>query len=333
MTLIDEHPAPRGTSPTFSPRASGQRDRGPFELRDLLHEAISSIQATYEARQRVTGTPTGFTDLDNLTAGLHAGELVVLAGRPATGKSALALNVAVNAARLGGGTVVVFSLEGLMRYLGQRLMASWARVDSQKFRSGNLDEAEVDRLLQAVKAMSGLPLRFETPAHLTVDDVAASCRKVMATEGAPPLSLVVVDYLQLMASAPGNTGVLDIGEAVRGLKALACELNVPVLLVSTVGHIPANRGNQRPRLSDLRRDSEAIELHADLVLFTYREELHYEDTEDRGLVEVIVAKHRHGATGTVKLRFLHRWSRCDNVVPYREANATPEQSGWGEIAY
>lgn len=303
------------SDPTNSPAR-----RSPAHIRELLRD-IALTEASDTRREAgdkptgFTGTATGFTALDELTGGLHPGELVVVAGLPATGKTSLVLNIAVNAARLGGGSVAVFSLEGLANYLCARLLACEARVDGQRIRSGVLDADELGRVHHATEAIGALHIYCNTPVSLTVEDLRQACSQVVTVDGTPPLSLVVVDYLQLMTPMhPSGSRRDDISEAVRGLKILAREFDVPVVLVSTLGRAPEAREIGRSWLPDLRRESETIEQDADLVMFCSPDGFH-DSRGPHSLTDVAVAKHRSGATGWVRLAFTKEWMRFDDIPP------------------
>ena len=292
--------------------------------RDQLRGAVLAIQAAVEAPRAVRWTPTGFVGLDIITGGLRPGELVVVAGRPGMGKTTFALNLAANAARIGGGTVAVFSLEDMeTKHINIRLLSAEARVDRERLRTGHLDASDIDRLLHGVKALNGLHLVIDAPGALTVQMLREKCLDAVGKEGAPPLSLVMVDYLQLMTRRDRWASRKDgISELVRELKGLAKELQVPIVVLSQLGRSVEDRLDKRPRLSDLPKDSEAIEQDADIILLCYREDCYRKGTEDRGLAEVTVAKHRQGRTGTVKLKFFEKWGRFDNIAEGTETTET-----------
>lgn len=279
-----------------------------------LKLAIEKVQKAYEEKSAVTGTPSGFTDLDIKTAGLHGGDLIILAARPAMGKTALALNIASNAARLGGGTVAIFSLEMPTIQLAARMLASEARVDGERMKTGQLTDGDIDRLLQSVKRMNNWSIHIDDTAGISVMEARAKTRRLASDKSLPPLSLVVIDYLQLMKGrADIKSREQEISDISRNLKGLAKELGVPVMALSQLNRGVESRPNKRPMLSDLR-ESGAIEQDADIIMFVYRDEYYNEDTEDKGLAELILGKHRSGSTGTVKLKFFRQWTRFDNLV-------------------
>jgi replicative DNA helicase len=288
--------------------------KGFMPMNVALKGAIEKVHKAFESKQAVTGTPTGFTEFDAKTAGLHGGELLILAARPAMGKTAFALNIAVNAARLGGGTVAVFSLEMPTVQLAARMLASEARVDGERMKNGALSDGDIDRLLQSVKRMNSLSIHIDDSAALSVMEARSKCRRLAADKSLPKLSLVIIDYLQLMKGRPNTKSrEQEISEISRNLKGLAKELDVPVIALSQLNRGVESRPNKRPQLSDLR-ESGAIEQDADLIMFCYRDEYYNEDSEDKGLAEIIIGKHRSGSTGTVKLKFFKQWTRFDNLV-------------------
>ncbi len=279
-----------------------------------LKEAIEKVQKAYEAKVAVTGTPSGFSALDAKTAGLHGGDLIILAARPAMGKTAFALNIAVNAAKHGGGSVAVFSLEMPTVQLAARMLASEARVDGERMKTGHLTDGDIDRLLQSVKRMNNLSIHIDDTAGISVMEARSKCRRLASDQSAPPLSLVVIDYLQLMKGGANiRSREQEISDISRNLKGLAKELNVPVIALSQLNRSVESRPNKRPQLSDLR-ESGAIEQDADIIMFVYRDEYYNEDSEDKGLAEIIVGKHRSGSTGTIKLKFFRQWTRFDNLL-------------------
>ena len=284
-----------------------------MDMSTALKHAIDKVKKAYEVKSSVTGTPTGFRDLDDKTAGLQAGDLVILAARPAMGKTALALNMAANAATLSGKSVAIFSLEMPTIQLAARMLASEARVDGERMKTGHLDAGDIDRLLQGVKSMNDLSIFIDDSAGLTVMECRGKCRRIASDRNKPPLGLVVIDYLQLMKGRPGvNSREQEISDISRNLKSLAKELDCPVLALSQLNRGVESRPNKRPQLSDLR-ESGAIEQDADIIMFVYRYEYYNEDTEDKGVAEIILGKHRSGSTGTVKLKFFRQWTRFDNL--------------------
>lgn len=298
---------------------------GLVPIRTALKAAVGILEAAYANGSAVTGTPSGFAGLDAKTTGHHPGDLVILAARPGMGKTALALGAAVNAARITGGQVVVFSLEMPTAQLAARLIASEARVDSERMRTGVLAQGDIDRILAAVQRLSPLHLHIDDTPAATLEQVRAKCRRLATTAGAPPLKLVVVDYLQLMRGPRqrGGNREQEIAELSRGLKGLAKEMGVPVVALAQLNRGVESRPNKRPQLSDLR-ESGAIEQDADLVMFCYRDDYYHEDSEAKGQAEIIIGKHRNGSTGTVKLRFAKEWVRFDDLP----SESGPARGAW-----
>lgn len=291
----------------------GQQGKSFVKLNSALTDAITKVKSAFEAKSAVTGIPTGFNSLDAKTAGLHGGDLIILAARPAMGKTSLALNLAVNAALFGNVSVAVFSLEMPTVQLAARILASEARVDGERMKTGQLSDGDVDRLLQSVKRLSQLSVHIDDTAGISVMECRSKCRRLASEKGIPPLGLVVIDYLQLMKGRPGiRSREQEISDISRNLKGLAKELNIPVIALSQLNRGVESRPNKRPMLSDLR-ESGAIEQDADIIMFVYRDEYYNEDTEDKGVAEVILGKHRSGSTGTCKLRFFRQWTRFDNL--------------------
>ncbi|HEX5660827.1 MAG TPA: replicative DNA helicase [Polyangiales bacterium] len=299
--------------------AARQHLRSTMEpARNIALRSFERLQELARAGQRIAGLRTGFSRLDTLTAGMHPGNLIIVAGRPGMGKTALAMNIAVNAAasRVGTdmpATVGVFSLEMPKDELFGRMLASEARVDAQKLRIGQLNGEDWGRLAQAAGYLSDLPLFIDDSAALTLLELRAKARRLMAEHG---LALIIVDYLQLMRSGSKNDSrEQEISEISRSLKALAKELNIPVIALSQLNRGVESRSNKdkRPQLSDLR-ESGAIEQDADTIWFVYRDEVYDKESEARGVAEIIVGKQRSGPTGTVKVRFFNEHVRFDNLA-------------------
>jgi replicative DNA helicase len=283
-------------------------------MKDALRTVIEHVQAAFESKASVTGTGTGFIDLDRKTSGLQGGDLIVLAGRPGMGKTAFALNLASNAAIHSQVSVAIFSLEMPTRQLAQRLLACEARVDSERMRSGSLAEGDIDSLLHAVRTMNDWSVHIDDTPGASVMEVRSKCRRLASDKRLPPLGLVIIDYLQLMSGRGNNRSrEQEISEMSRSLKSLAKELDVPIIALSQLNRGVESRPNKRPLMSDLR-ESGAIEQDADIIMFVYRDEYYDENSEDIGLCEVIIAKQRNGPIGTSKLKFFKEWSRFDNFM-------------------
>ncbi|RPI07753.1 MAG: replicative DNA helicase, partial [Acidobacteriales bacterium] len=294
-----------------------------FTTGDIIDEFQGGLNAFLDPGRRIQGLSTGFKRFDELTGGLHPGELVILAGRPSMGKTALALNIAQYAAVRLKKTVAVFSLEMSKEALLTRLLCSGARVDSHRFRLGYLDAEERRRLQAAASELVEAPLYIDDTSGSNLIELHAKLRRLKAER---PLGLVVLDYLQLMTGRGRfDNRVQEISALSRGLKLLAKELGVPMLVLSQLSRAPDMRpGDHRPQLSDLR-ESGSIEQDADVVAFIFREEVYKPDREDlRGQAELMLSKQRNGPTGKVNLVFLHHLTKFENRVSDLDGEATPE---------
>jgi replicative DNA helicase len=275
-------------------------------VREVVKQSFELIERRYEQKESVTGVPTSFTALDNLTAGLHPGDLIIIAGRPGMGKTALALNIAVHAAVEKHLPAAIFSLEMAREQLVIRMLCAEARVDAHKLRSGYLGAADWPKLTAAAGRIADAPIFIDDTAALSVLELRAKARRLKRDQG---LELVVVDYLQLMRGrGDADTREQEISEISRSLKALAKEMRVPVIALSQLSRAVESRTERRPQLSDLR-ESGAIEQDADLVMFVYREEVYRQTEENRNMAKIIVSKQRNGPTGDVDLVFLKEYTR------------------------
>jgi replicative DNA helicase len=305
---------------------SERRIRQSFHsMPELTRESIRLLERLYERKELVTGVPTGFLDLDRLTAGLQAADLIVIAARPSMGKTALALNIAAHAAtecepRVG---VALFSLEMSKEQVVLRMLCAEGRVDSSKARAGYLGERDFPKLAQAAARLSEAPIFIDDSSDTSPIVLKAKCRRLMRERNAN-LGLIIIDYLQLMRSArPGESREKEIAEISRSLKALAKELKVPVVALSQLNRQVETRPDRRPLLADLR-ESGAIEQDADVIAFIYRDEMYHRDSRDPGVAEVIIAKQRNGPTGTAKLTYLTQFTRFENYAPEEEAFSDAE---------
>jgi replicative DNA helicase len=278
-------------------------------IKELLKNTFKNIQELYERKAYVTGVPSGYEDLDKMTAGFQAGDLIIIAGRPAMGKSSLAVNMAENAAIRHRIPIAIFSLEMSKEQLAFRLLCSQSEVALHKLRSGFLGKEDWPRLTTGAGLLNQAPIMIDDSASPTVLEIRAKCRRLKA-EGR--LGLVVIDYLQLLRPSGRNENrVQEISEITRSLKALAKELEVPVVALSQLSRAVDSRtgGDRRPQLSDLR-ESGSIEQDSDLVMFVFREEYYKRDDPTlRGKAEIIVAKQRNGPTGDVHMTFLHEFTK------------------------
>jgi replicative DNA helicase len=281
--------------------------------RQIIDQYEGGLNAFLDPSKRIQGLSTGFTKLDEKTGGLHPGELIILAGRPAMGKTAMALNIAAHIALKNGKTVAIFSLEMSKESLLTRMLCASARVDSQKFRAGYLNQDERRLLAAKAQEFTQAPIYIDDTASTNLMDIHAKLRRLHAEHG---LGLAVVDYLQLMGGrGKFENRVQEVSALSRGLKLMSKELKIPILVVSQLSRAPETRqGDHRPQLSDLR-ESGSIEQDADIVAFIFREEVYKQDRADlRGLAELIIAKQRNGPTGVVKLVFLHALTKFENAA-------------------
>jgi replicative DNA helicase len=300
-----------------------RRDKsGPEPLKGLVKKVFSSLDERFKSAGGITGVPTGFTDLDSRTAGLQPTELIILAARPAMGKTSFAMSLAQNAAVTGNWPVLVFSLEMSSTQLAERMLCSEARVDSSALRRGQLQRQDMTNLTYAAGTLSRAPILIDDTPALSLRELRARARRFRSTRelfdgpgGKKKTGLIVIDYLQLMrgsAQAAKASREQEISEISRGLKSLAKELDCPVLALSQLNRSLESRTDKRPQLSDLR-ESGAIEQDADLIVFIYRDEVYNKETEAKGIAEIILGKNRHGPTGTVETRFEGRFTRFENL--------------------
>jgi len=285
---------------------------------ELAPGALEMIQRLYEQEGEITGVETGFEDLDRLTTGFHKSDLVILAARPAMGKTAMALNAIWHAAGEKNMPVAIFSLEMSKEQLVQRLISQTTRIPAQVLRSGNVKAEDWPKLVRGVAEVSRAPIWIDDTAGVTLMEIRAKVRRLssqLKSADETPLSLVVVDYLQLMIGQ-GNrqeNRQQEIAEISRGLKVLARDLDVPVLAIAQLSRAVESRHDKRPMLSDLR-DSGAIEQDADMVMFLYRDEYYNPDSDDKGIAEVIVGKHRNGPTGKVQLAWMEQYTKFASLA-------------------
>lgn len=283
-------------------------------IREIVLEAMDDIAKASQIKGNVTGIPTGFTELDNKTAGLQPADLILIAARPSMGKTALALNIAEHVALDQHKSVAIFSLEMSRKQLVNRLLAMEALVDAQKIRTGELEDGEWQDLFHSASVIGGSHLIIDDTPAISVSAMRTRCMKYKMDFG---LDLVMVDYLQLMSSSGrSNTDSRqqEISEISRSLKALARELKVPVIALSQLSRAVESRTDKRPMLSDLR-ESGAIEQDADVVMFIYREDYYKPDTEKKGIAEINIAKQRNGPTGVVELRWRPELTKFANLAP------------------
>ncbi|MCX5830956.1 MAG: replicative DNA helicase [Deltaproteobacteria bacterium] len=284
-----------------------------YLLKNIIKDTFKTIENLYEKKNLITGVPTGFARLDDLTSGLQKSELIIVAGRPSMGKTAFALNLARHAAVEMGLPVAVFSLEMSKEQLALRMLAADAKVDSQRLRRGLVGETDWPKLTTAAGRLSEAPIFIDDTPAITVLEMKAKARRLKAENG---LEMVVLDYLQLMrASGRRDSREQEISEISRSLKALAKELNVPVIALSQLNRKVEDRTNRRPQMADLR-ESGAIEQDADVIAFIYRDEVYNksEDNPEKGIAEIIIGKQRNGPVGTVKLAFLEQYTSFEQLA-------------------
>lgn len=284
--------------------------RGFRPIKELLVDALDRIDQLFQRDNPITGVATGFYDLDMMTSGLQNSDLVIIAGRPSMGKTAFALNIAQNAAIKDELSVALFSMEMPSEQLAMRMMSSLGRIDQHKVRTGKLSDDDWPRLTHSVGILSEVRMFIDDTPALTPGDLRARCRRLAREHG---LGLIVVDYLQLM-QVPGTkeNRATEISEISRSLKALAKELNCPVVALSQLNRSLEQRQDKRPVMSDLR-ESGAIEQDADIIMFIYRDEVYNEDSPDKGIAEIIISKQRNGPIGMRKLRFFGEYTLFENL--------------------
>jgi replicative DNA helicase len=280
-------------------------------IREIVKESFRTIDQLSQSKEMVTGLPTGFVDIDEMTSGLQKGELVIVAARPAMGKTSFCLNVAQHASMRAGETVGIFSLEMSKEQLVLRMLCSDSRVDAHKLRTGRLQEKDWARLAKAYADLSASKVFIDDSSTLSPLEMRAKCRRLRAEHG---LGLVIVDYLQLVTSTGRvENRQQEISAISRSLKGLAKELSVPVVALSQLSRAPEARTDRRPQLSDLR-ESGALEQDADIVMFIYREDEHKPTPENQGIAKIIIAKQRNGPIGSANLAFINQYTRFENIA-------------------
>ena len=295
--------------------AGSRGQQGFIAMPPLLTQVVERIETLYgrDNPSEITGTATGFTDLDRLTSGLQPGELIIVAGRPSMGKTALAINIAENVALDSKLPVAIFSMEMNASQLAMRMLGSVGKLNQQDLRTGRLQDDDWGRLTHALGRLNDAPIFIDESGALSALEVRARSRRLHRQNS---LGLIVVDYLQLMSSNAGKSSenrATEISEISRSLKALAKELHVPVIALSQLNRSLEQRPNRRPVMSDLR-ESGAIEQDADLILFIYRDEVYNSDSQDKGKAEIIIGKQRNGPIGMVPLAFRGEYTRFDNLA-------------------
>ena len=288
-----------------------KNQKGYAPIKDVLVESFTKLEELYNRKQHITGVPSGFTELDYRTAGFHGSELILIAARPAMGKTAFALNIATNAAVKANVPVAVFSLEMSKEQLVNRILCSESMVDSNKVRTGKLEEDDWTKLAGAIGPLSEAEIFIDDTPGINITEIRAKCRKLKLEKN---IGMVVIDYLQLIqgSNKRGGSREQEISEISRSLKILAKELDVPVIALSQLSRAAEQSPDHRPMLSDLR-ESGAIEQDADIVMFLYRDDYYNQDSEKKDIAEIIIAKHRGGSTGTVELLWLGSYTKFVNL--------------------
>ena len=290
--------------------AQKKNTKGYTPIKDVLVESFAKLEELYNQKGKISGKTTGFTDLDLRTSGLHNSDLIIVAARPAMGKSAFAINIATNLA-LSGTPVAIFNLEMSKEQVGNRILCSEAMVDSNKIRTGQVEDEDWMKLASTLGRLSEAPIYIDDTAGISIMEIRAKCRKLKLEKD---IGLVVIDYLQLIQGSGkrNSSREQEISEISRSLKILAKELDIPVIALSQLSRGVEKRDDKRPMLSDLR-ESGAIEQDADIVMFLYRDDYYNDDSEKKNVAEVILAKHRGGATGTVDLAWLPSYTKFANL--------------------
>jgi replicative DNA helicase len=286
--------------------AQNRNSGGFVPIRDVLLETYERIEFLSQRRGDVTGIPSGYPDLDKMTSGFQRSDLIILAARPSVGKTAFALNVAQNVAARAGETVAIFSLEMAASQLVQRMICAEGNLDASRMRTGWLEEDDWQKLTMAIGTLAKAPIYIDDTPGITVQDIRAKCRRLQAEKG---LGLIVIDYLQLIqGGGRGENRQQEVSEISRTLKGIARELNVPIIALSQLSRSVEQRQDKRPMMSDIR-ESGSIEQDADIVAFLYRDDYYDKETENKNVIEVIIAKQRNGPTGTVELAFLKEYNK------------------------
>lgn len=322
------HPQGRGSAQLldeadkalFAIASQNKRGRSAgVQIGEHVGAAIKHIEQLYHSKNPITGVSSGFVDFDRMTSGLQRSDLIVVAGRPSMGKTSFAMNLAEHAAIGHKVPVAVFSMEMSGESLAMRMMSSLGRIDQHKVRTGRLEEEDWPRLTSSMSMLSEAPMFIDDTGALSPTELRARARRL---DREHKLGLIVVDYLQLMQTGGGRSEnrTAEISEISRSLKALAKELNVPVIALSQLNRSLEQRPNKRPIMSDLR-ESGAIEQDADLIVFIYRDEVYNEDSADKGTAEIIIGKQRNGPIGTIKLTFLGKYTRFENFTPSTSGSA------------
>ncbi len=287
-------------------------EKGYSPLKEILVNSLAQIEKLYNQKGSVTGIPTGFEDLDRKTAGLHNSDLIIVAARPAMGKSAFAINIAANAAIRAKVPTVIFSLEMSKEQVGNRILCAEAMVESEKIRTGKIEDNDWMKLVQTLGDLSEAPIYVDDTPGITAMEIRAKCRKLKMEHN---IGLVLVDYLQLITASTGRNSSREqeIAEISRSLKILAKELDVPVIALSQLSRATEKRDDKRPMMSDLR-ESGSIEQDADIIMFLYRDDYYNAESPEQNVTEIIIGKQRSGSVGTIKLAWLPNYTKFANLA-------------------
>jgi replicative DNA helicase len=290
---------------------SNNRTTSEFEpMNVVLERGFLQIESIFNNKGETTGVASGFRELDAKTSGFQKGDMVLIAARPSMGKTTFALNIAENAALRSGKSIALFSLEMSKEQLAYKLLCSQAHVDMLRLRTGNLDDKDWENIAKASGPLAASKIFIDDTAGITVTEMRSKCRRLKIEHG---IDMILIDYLQLMSGGKGNESrQQEVSEISRSIKALAKEMECPVIALSQLSRAPEQRTDHRPMLSDLR-ESGSIEQDADLVMFLYRDEYYDKETEEKNVGECIIAKQRNGPTGTVKLAWLGQFSKFGNL--------------------
>ena len=284
-------------------------------MSDILERGFEQIETLFNNKGEVTGVGSGFKDLDDLTSGFQKGDMILIAARPSMGKTTFALNIAEHAALREGKSVVIFSLEMSKEQLAYKLLCSEANVDMLKLRTGNLEDKDWENIARASGPLSSAKIYIDDTAGVSIMEMRSKCRRLKIEYG---IDLILIDYLQLMSGSGEESRQQEVSEISRNIKAIAKEMQCPVIALSQLSRAPEQRADHRPMLSDLR-ESGSIEQDADLVMFLYRDEYYNKETEEKNVAECIIAKQRNGPVGNVKLAWIGQFSKFGNLEHnYRE---------------
>ncbi len=295
-----------------------------YKMGDMIMDTIKMVEQLFERKELVTGVPTGFLDLDRMTAGLQPSDLIIVAARPSMGKTAMVLNVAQYVALHANIAVAIFSLEMSKEQLVLRMLCSEARVDNAKVRTGYLGERDFPRLAMAAGRLAEAPIYIDDTPAQNVLELRAKARRLKREAN---IGLVIIDYLQLMRGLTAQENrTQELSEISRSLKSLAKELNIPVIALSQLNRQVEQRADRRPMMADIR-ESGAIEQDADVIMFIYRDEVYKQDSQDEGVAEIIIGKQRNGPTGTIRLAFRREYTRFDNLVEHIEPSGEAAEGG------